>query len=86
MWYNTNIQPRKSKRYRQHNEICVICYTCNRSRDQLQDDIEIKDDDEKQGEEFYGSNAVMSFDDMDLKADLHRGMIHYGFEKPSAVQ
>jgi superfamily II DNA/RNA helicase len=29
---------------------------------------------------------VSSFDDMDLKEDLLRGIYAYGFEKPSAIQ
>ena len=30
--------------------------------------------------------VVTSFDDMDLKEDLLRGIYAYGFEKPSAIQ
>jgi translation initiation factor 4A len=30
--------------------------------------------------------VVSSFDDMDLKEDLLRGIYAYGFEKPSAIQ
>ena len=30
--------------------------------------------------------VIESFDDMDLKEDLLRGIYSYGFEKPSAIQ
>lgn len=33
-----------------------------------------------------GVQAVRSFDDMQLKPDLLRGVYQYGFEKPSAIQ
>ncbi|WCJ34407.1 eukaryotic initiation factor 4A-III [Euphorbia peplus] len=33
-----------------------------------------------------GVEAVTSFDEMGLKDDLFRGMVAYGFEKPSAIQ
>ena len=32
-----------------------------------------------------GVQPVKSFDDMNLKADLLRGVYQYGFEKPSAI-
>ena len=40
-------------------------------------------------EEMITSNwdeAISSFDDMDLREDLLRGIYAYGFEKPSAIQ
>jgi len=43
----------------------------------------------KEGEEKVESNwdkVVSSFDDMNLKDDLLRGIYAYGFEKPSAIQ
>ena len=33
-----------------------------------------------------GVQPVRSFDDMQLKPDLLRGVYQYGFEKPSAIQ
>ena len=33
-----------------------------------------------------GVQPIRSFDDMELKSDLLRGVYQYGFEKPSAIQ
>jgi len=47
------------------------------------------DFDEKTGTEFTQSRSVeviSSFDEMDLREDLLRGIYAYGFEKPSAIQ
>lgn len=38
------------------------------------------------GVETNWDEVVNSFDDMDLKEDLLRGIYAYGFEKPSAIQ
>jgi hypothetical protein len=38
------------------------------------------------GVETNWNEVVTSFDDMDLKEDLLRGIYAYGFEKPSAIQ
>ena len=37
-------------------------------------------------ENVFTSQVVSSFDDMDLKEELLRGIYAYGFEKPSAIQ
>ena len=44
------------------------------------------DDDKLVFETTPGVEPVTSFDLMDLKDDLLRGIYHYGFEKPSAIQ
>ena len=41
---------------------------------------------EADGVETNWTEVVTSFDDMDLKEDLLRGIYAYGFEKPSAIQ
>jgi translation initiation factor 4A len=41
---------------------------------------------ESDGVETNWNEVVSSFDDMDLKEDLLRGIYAYGFEKPSAIQ
>lgn len=38
------------------------------------------------GVETNWNEVVSTFDDMDLKEDLLRGIYAYGFEKPSAIQ
>jgi translation initiation factor 4A len=41
---------------------------------------------EKEAETKWDEHVVTSFDDMNLKDDLLRGIYAYGFEKPSAIQ
>ena len=41
---------------------------------------------EENNVETNWDEVVSSFDDMDLKEDLLRGIYAYGFEKPSAIQ
>eukprot|EP00602_Paraphysomonas_sp_CaronLab_P006224 CAMPEP_0185024652 /NCGR_PEP_ID=MMETSP1103-20130426/7830_1 /TAXON_ID=36769 /ORGANISM="Paraphysomonas bandaiensis, Strain Caron Lab Isolate" /LENGTH=57 /DNA_ID=CAMNT_0027557679 /DNA_START=21 /DNA_END=191 /DNA_ORIENTATION=+ len=43
-------------------------------------------EDSGDGVETNWDEVVSSFDDMDLKEDLLRGIYAYGFEKPSAIQ
>jgi hypothetical protein len=42
--------------------------------------------DEEVTVETNWDEVITSFDDMDLKEDLLRGIYAYGFEKPSAIQ
>jgi translation initiation factor 4A len=45
-----------------------------------------KEDKEKEDDTKWDEKVVTSFDDMNLKDDLLRGIYAYGFEKPSAIQ
>lgn len=45
-----------------------------------------EDDSKLVFETSKGVEPILSFDEMDIKDDLLRGIYNYGFEKPSAIQ
>jgi len=54
--------------------------------DKTESEPEVKEDSPKKEEIDWANKVVTTFDEMNLRDDLLRGIYAYGFEKPSAIQ
>ncbi len=90
MWLSLSLRPFSTNKNQSAQPKRERERMSDEQRDNEQDRERGEREGEQQGEESdvqtNWDEVISSFDDMDLKEDLLRGIYAYGFEKPSAIQ